>query len=74
MRRRLALYRGVQREQDFFHLGRARAFDQLGDGEVLGPNAVERRQGSAKHVIEPVQHVRALERPQIADLLDHADQ
>ena len=27
----------------------------------------------AEDVIEPVQHVRALERPQIADLLDHAD-
>ena len=74
MRGRLALDGRVQREQHLFDLRIARPLDQLGDGEILGADAVERRERAAEHVIEPVEHGGALERPEIADLLDHADE
>src|SRR5262245_10529281 len=74
MRGGLTLDRGVEREQHLFDARRASALDQLGDRPVSRPHAVEPRERAANHVIEPVEHASALERPEIADLLDHADQ
>ena len=48
--------------------------DEHGDGEVIGPDTVERRQGAAKHVITPVDDGGALKRPKVAHLLHHADE
>jgi hypothetical protein len=48
--------------------------DSVRDGEVVGADAVERRQRAAQHVIEPVDDRGALQRPEIAHLLHHADQ
>src|SRR5262245_49238761 len=74
MRRRLALDRGIEREQHFLDVRVARAFDQPRDGEIVGADPVERRQRAAEHVIEPIEHARAFERPKIADLLDDTDE
>ena len=38
--------------------------------EVVGPDAVERRQSAAEHVIARVRRVGALQRPEIADRFD----
>ena len=47
---------------------------QAVDGEILGPHAVERRQPPAEHVIAAGEQPRAVERPQVGDFLDHAQQ
>src|SRR5262249_2580221 len=50
------------------------ALDELGDGEVVGADAIERRKRAAKHVVEPVEHAGAFERPEVTHLLHHANQ
>src|SRR6185437_8398206 len=70
----LALDRRVQREQHLFDLRIARPLDQLGDAQILGAYAVERRQRAAEHVIKPVEHAGALERPEVSHLLHHTDE
>ena len=47
--------------------------EQLGDVEVLGVDAVDRRQRAAEHVVAAVELARALDRDHVARLLDHAD-
>ena len=43
------------------------------DGEVLRPDPVQRGEQSAQHVIATAEHQRALQRPEIRDLLDDAN-
>jgi L-lactate dehydrogenase (cytochrome)/(S)-mandelate dehydrogenase len=54
-------------------LRRLGAPQEGGDVEVLRADAVERRQQPAENVIAPLVAQRALQRPQIGDLLDDAD-
>ena len=46
---------------------------KLGDFQVLGVDAVDRRERAAEHVVEPAVFVGALDRDHVAGLLDHAD-
>jgi hypothetical protein len=75
-RRRLAGRRRVRREHDLADL-RAR-IDRRGgrarDPQVLGVDAVDRRQRAAEHVIAAAVLVGALERDHVRGLLDDADQ
>ena len=73
MRRRLAFDRSVQGQQDFRHR-RRRPFDQAADLEPIGADAVEWRQVATQDMVEAADDARALERPQVADLLHHHDQ
>src|SRR5262249_56378145 len=50
------------------------ARDQASDVELIGADAIERREVSPEHMILPIHHAGALKRPQIADLLHHYDQ
>jgi hypothetical protein len=47
---------------------------QLIDRQILDADPVDRRKRAAKHVVEPVELVRALHGDDVAGLLDHADQ
>ena len=49
------------------------ALQQLVDAQVLGLDAVERRERAAEHVVEAAELVRALERDEVDRLLDDAD-
>ena len=49
------------------------AAQQLVDAQVLGLDAVERRERAAEHVVEAAVLVRPLERDQVDRLLDDAD-
>ena len=46
---------------------------ELVDPQVLGVDAVDRRQRAAEHVVAPAELVRALDRDDVAGLLDDAD-
>ena len=54
--------------------GAAHAAKQLGDPQVLGIDAVDRRERAAEHVVDAVVLVRALDRDHVGGLLDDADQ
>jgi hypothetical protein len=64
---------GVRGEHDLAHLAIRRAVDELGDLQVLGIDAVDRREGAAQHVVEPAELVGALDGNDVAGLLDDAD-
>ena len=68
----LALQRRVHRQHDLVDPAGGHAADQLVDGEILGPHAFERGQAAAEHVIAAGEQPRAVERPEVGDLLDHA--
>ncbi len=46
--------------------------DQAADSEVFRPDPVERRQPAAEHMVAPGEQPRAIERPQVRDILHHA--
>jgi hypothetical protein len=46
--------------------------EQAGDGQVFGPHAFERGEPPAQHVIAPGEQPRAVERPEVGHVLDHA--
>ena len=71
MRGGLALDGGVQRQDQF--LAGFDAGDEPVDRQILGTDPVERRQGSAEHVIPAAKGAGALERPEIGQILDDAD-
>ena len=50
------------------------AFDEGGDVQLLRPAPVERRERAAEDVIQALEGAAALERPEVADILDHANQ
>ena len=54
--------------------GRSTRRVELGDLQVLGVDAVDRRQRAAEHVVAPAVLVRALDRDDVARLLDDADE
>src|SRR4029078_8283131 len=47
--------------------------EQLGDVEILRIDAVDRRQRAAQHGVAAVELTRALDRDDVARLLDHAE-
>jgi len=73
-RRRLAGRRRVGGEDDLADAPGGDARVELGDLEVLGVDAVDRRQRAAEDVVAPAVLVRALDRDDVAGLLDDADQ
>ena len=73
MRRGLAVDGGAHGENDLRHLRRLGAGEKGGDVQILRADAVQRREQPAENMITPFVAQRALERPQIGDLLDDAD-
>src|SRR4051794_32628629 len=73
MRGRLAGRRRVGRDDALAHLAVLDAAVELGHLEVLGVDAVDRRQRAAEHVVAAGELVRALDRDDVARLLDDAD-
>src|SRR4051812_29785258 len=58
---------------DLAHTAGLDAVEQLSDAQVLGVDAVDRRQRPAKDVVAAAELVRALDRDHVARLLDDAD-
>ena len=73
MRGGLALDGGVNRQNNFAHVFVGGPVDQLGDGQIFGPHTLDRRQRAAQHMIEPLPCPCPFQRPEIAHLLDDAD-
>jgi hypothetical protein len=67
----LAFDRRIQGQDQF--LARFQSGNQAVDRQILGADAVERRQGSAQHVIAAAKGAGAFERPKIREILDDAD-
>jgi len=74
MRGGLAFERGVHGEDDLVDAARRHPLDQLADAEVLGANPFERREPPAEHVVAAGEQLGPVERPQVGDVLDHAQQ
>ena len=75
MRGGLAVDGGVDRENGLADISLARlaladAVEQPGDIDIIRPNAVERRQHAAEHMIARGHEPRALQRPKVRDRLD----
>ena len=68
----LPFERGVHGKHDLVDPARGHALDQLADGEILGANAFERRETSTEHVVAAGEQLCPVERPQVGDILDHA--
>src|SRR3984893_1506006 len=71
MRGGLALDRGIERQDEL--LTGLEAPDQALDVEILGPHPVERRQGSAEHVVTASEGSGAFQCPEISKVFDDAD-
>lgn len=63
MRCRLAINSGVHGQDHFFDLALADAFDEPADVEIVGTDAIERREYTAQHMITPLMRHRAFQRP-----------
>src|SRR5581483_1886406 len=73
-RRRLALDRGIGRDNHFADgCRRADARDEFVHLDVFGSDAVERRKRPVQDVIDAVEAARPLHRHQVRRSLDHAD-
>ena len=72
-RGRLALGGGVRGEDDLAHRAVAEADEERLDLELVGADAVERRDRAVEDVVAAVELVRALDREEIGRLLDDAD-
>ena len=72
-RRRLAGRVRVRGEDDLDHSVALDAVHELVDPQVLGLDAVERRERAAEHVVEAAELRRPLERDDVDRLLDDAD-
>ena len=70
----LAGGRRVGRQNDLLDVAPSTRVDQLGDPQVLGVDAVDRRERPAEHVVEAAVFVGALDRDHVGGLLHHADQ
>ena len=73
MRSRLTLKRGVHCQDDLLYAASTDALNEVVDGEVLGSDAFQRRKATAKDVIAARKKSRTIQRPQIRNLLDHAE-
>ena len=67
----LAFDRRIQGQDQF--LTRFQSGNQALDRQILGADAVERRQGSAEDVIAAAKSAGAFERPKIREIFDDAD-
>ena len=70
----LALERRVHRQHDLVDAAGGDPGDQPVDAEILGPDAFERREAAAEDVEAAREQARAIERPEVRHLLDHAEQ
>ena len=61
---------GVDGEDDLANLARGDARDEALDVQIVGADAVERRQRAAEHVVAGAECCGALQRPQVGDILD----
>src|SRR3989441_9309591 len=73
-RRRLALDIGVGRQDDLGRLAALEPDQELLDLEVVGADAVERRQGAEQHVVAAAVLARPLHRQEVVRLFDDAEQ
>ena len=73
MRRGLAFDGGVHR-QDHFLDAVLHPLQQRRDVEPFRRDAVQRRQRPAQHMIAAAEHAGPLQRPEIGDILHHAEQ
>lgn len=72
-RGRLALDGGVRGHDDLLHLAVREALQQLAHGELVGADALHRRDEAVQHVVQTLVFARALEGRDVARRLDHAD-
>src|SRR6266508_1104899 len=70
----LALDVGVGRQDDLADPVRLQAGEQLPDPQVVGADPLDRADRPAEHVVAAAELLGALDRHQVAWLLDHADQ
>ena len=70
----LALERRVHRQHHLVDAAGGDARDEPVDAEILGPHPLERRKPSAQHVEPAGEQPRAVERPEVGDFLDDAEQ
>src|SRR5919198_2380676 len=73
-RRRLALDVGVRRQDDLGRLTALEPREELLDLEIVGADAVERREGAEQHMVAPAVLARPLHRQEVVRLLDDAEQ
>ncbi|KAI1691745.1 hypothetical protein DdX_21674 [Ditylenchus destructor] len=73
MRGGLAFERGVHRQHYLIDPARGDAGDEAVDRQILGPHPVQRGELAAQHMEAAGEQARALERPQVRHLLDHAE-
>ena len=71
---RLAGHGRVGRQEHLGHTAGLDSRDELGDPQVLGVDAVDRRERPAEDVVEAAVLVRPFQRDQVGRILDHADQ
>jgi hypothetical protein len=69
----LAVDGGVERQDDLADRFVVRACNQSIDGEVIRPDAVERRQRAPQHVVTRADRACPFQRPQVGDVGDHHD-
>ena len=74
MRRRLAVDRGVQPKDHFAHAACLDPAHQRRDAQVARPDAINRREHAAKHMIAAPVRAAALQRPEVRHVLDYANQ
>src|SRR5512140_4014994 len=72
MRRGLALQRRVHCQHDLVDTARLDPADERIDRQILGPHAFERGKPAAQHMKAAGKEPRAIERPEIGYLFDHA--
>src|ERR1700731_941391 len=70
MRRRLSVHRGIDGQDHLLDAIDRDPFNEAWEVQVLGTYAVERRQGSAQHMIARAENSGAFERPEIGHRLD----
>jgi hypothetical protein len=69
----LALDVGVGGHDDLLDLSPAHPLDQLGDAQLLGADAVDRRDGALEDVVEAAELAAALDGQDVERLLDDAE-
>ena len=72
MRGRLTINGGVHGEDHFFDLALGDAFDEHTDVEIIGTNAIKRREHTSQHMIAALVRHSTLQRPEIAHIFHHA--
>src|SRR5439155_24967484 len=72
--RGLALHARVGREDDLLDRLALEPAQELADLEVLGPDAVQRRERPQEHMVAAAKLPRAIEREEVVRLFDHAQE